>query len=190
MQVRVDRLRSQRLKCPAATVDQRLADRPRRLNPAILRELAIEIRLDIAARELGHLDVPEVREEVDLELAPHVGQAARPQALADLALVVLIGELRDRRHVALHVVRLQRRSPRTGEDLGGDQPRFVLGAGASHPLVAATDPNRLAWIAPAAEPHAVAHDALDVGVLADLAAGPSGHATRLLETRARAQLPR
>src|SRR3954454_22095702 len=123
MQVRGDRLRSQRRKSPAATVGQRLADRPRRLHPAILRELAIEIRLDIAARELGHRDVTEVREEMDLELAPHVGQAARPQALADLALVVLIGELRDRRHVALHVVRLQWRLPRPGEYLTGYQPR-------------------------------------------------------------------
>src|SRR3954451_24658725 len=190
MQVRVDRLRSQRLKCPAATVDQRLADRPRRLHPAILRELAVEIRLDIAARELRHLDVPEVREEVDLKLALHVGQAARPQALADLALVVLVGELREGRHVACDVVRLKRRRPRPGEDLTGDQPRFVLGAGPGHPRVAATEANRLAWIAATAEPHAVAHDAVDVGVLADLAAGLSGHATRLLETRARAQLPR
>jgi hypothetical protein len=48
--------------------------------------------------------VAEVWERVDLELSLHVGQAVRPQALADLALVVLVGELRDRRDVALDVL--------------------------------------------------------------------------------------
>jgi hypothetical protein len=89
VQVRVDRLGLQRLECAAATVDQRLADPERSLNPAILSELAIQVGLDVAAGERCHRDVAEVREQVDLELALHVGQAVRPRALADLALVVL-----------------------------------------------------------------------------------------------------
>jgi hypothetical protein len=59
--------------------------------------------------------------------------------LRDLAPVVLVGELRDRRNVALDVVGLQWRAPRPGKDLAGDQPRFVFGAGAGHPLLAATE---------------------------------------------------
>ena len=67
------------------------------LDPAVLGELAIEVGLDVAAGHLAHEDVAEVRQQVDLELALDVGQAALAQALADLALVVLVGELRDRR---------------------------------------------------------------------------------------------
>jgi len=104
VQLRVDRLGLQRLECAAATVDQWLADPERGLNPAILSELAIQVGLDVAAGGVGHWYVAEVWEQVDLELSLHVGQAVRPQALADLALVVLVGELRDRRDVALDVL--------------------------------------------------------------------------------------
>ena len=161
----------------AATVDQRLADRQRCLDPAVLGELAVEVGLDVAARQFGHGDVAEVRQQVDLELALHVGQAVRAQPLADLALVVLVGELRDRRDFALDVVGLQRRAPGPGENLAGDQPRLVLGAGTIHALVAAPEADRLGRVAAAAEPHAVAHDAVDVGVLADLPGRLAGHAT-------------
>ena len=122
---------------------QRLADRERGLDPAVLCELAVEVGLDVAARQLAHRDVTEVRQQVDLELALHVGQAVRAQPFADLALVVLVGELRDGRDVALDVVGLQRRAPGPGEDLAGDQPRLVFGACAVHALVAAPERDHL-----------------------------------------------
>ena len=130
VQVRVDRLRPQRLHRAPAPVDQRLADRQGCLDPAVLGELAVEVGLDVAARQFAHGDVTEVRQQVDLELALHVSQAVRAQPLSDLALVVLVGELRDRRDFALDVVGLQRRAPGPGENL----PRRVARPRGFEPL--------------------------------------------------------
>ena len=143
VQVRVDRLRAQRLHRAPATVDERLADRQGCLDAAVLGELSVEVGLDVAARQFAHGDVAEVRQQVDLELALHVGQAVRAQPLADLALVVLVGELRDRRDFALDVVGLQRRAPGSGENLAGDQPCLVFGTCTIHALVAAPEADHL-----------------------------------------------
>src|SRR3954451_8227117 len=175
VQVRVDGLRLQRLQRTAAAVGQGFADRQGSLDPAVLGELAIEVGLDVAARQLAHGDVAEMRQQMDLELALDVGQAARTQGLADLPLVMLFGELRDRRDVALDAVGLQRRAPSSREDLSGDQPCLVLGTRACHALVAAPETNRLGRVAAAPESHAVAHDAVAVGVLADLPCRLAGH---------------
>ena len=126
---------------------ERLADRERCLDPAVLGELSVEVGLDVAARQLGHDDVAEVRQQVDLELALHVGQAVRAQSLSDFALVVLVGELRDRRDFALDVVGLQRRAPGPGEDLAGDQPCLVFGTCTIHALVAAPEADHLGGVA-------------------------------------------
>jgi len=83
--------------------------------------------------------VTEVRQQVDLQLALHVSQAVRAQSLSDLALVVLVGELRDSRNVALDVVGLQRRAPGPRENLAGDQPSLVLGTCTIHSLIAAPE---------------------------------------------------
>jgi hypothetical protein len=77
VQVRVDRLRPQRLKRAPAAVDQRFADRKGGLDSTVLGELAVQVGLDVAARQFAHGDVAEVRQQVDLELAPHVSQAVR-----------------------------------------------------------------------------------------------------------------
>src|SRR5215211_7488728 len=102
---------------------------------------------------------------MDLELALHVGQAVCTQSLAGLAPVVLVGELRDRWDLALDVVGLQRGAPGSGENLAGDQPRLVFGARAIHALVATPQADHPAGVAAAAEPHAVAHDAVAGPVL-------------------------
>jgi hypothetical protein len=179
MQVWGDRLRPQRLKRAPAAVDQRLADRKGGLTPAVLGELAVQARLDVATRQLAHGDVAEVWPQVDLELALHVSQAIRAQPLADLALVVLVGELPDRRDVALDVFSLQPRAPRSGEDLAGDQPCLVFGTCTGHSLVAAPEVDRLGWVAAAAEPHAVAHHPVAGGVLADLPGRLAGHTSQI-----------
>src|SRR5262245_58122 len=105
---------------------------------------------------------------MDLELALHVGQAVRAKPLPDLALVVLVSELRDGRDFAVDVVGLQRRRPGPGEDLAGNQSRLVLGSGAGHAFVAAPEEDPLVRVAAAAEADAVAHHAVAVDVLADL----------------------
>jgi hypothetical protein len=58
---------------------------------------AVEVGLDVAARQFADGDCPEVRQLVDLKLAPHVSQTVRAQPLSDFALIVLISELRDGR---------------------------------------------------------------------------------------------
>jgi hypothetical protein len=126
-------------------------------------------------------------------IASHVGQAVGAQSLPNLSLVVLAGELRDRRDVGVDVVGLQWRCPCPGEDLAGDQSCLVLGAGAGHAFVAAADEDPLVGVAVAAEADAVAHHAVAVGVLADLprrspwhepeiATGGGERTTRLVRT--------
>lgn len=95
VQVRVDRLRAQRLHRAPAPIDERLADRQCGLDPAVLCELPVEVGLDVAARQLADGDVAEVRQQMNFELALHVGQAVGAQALPDFALVVLVGKLSD-----------------------------------------------------------------------------------------------
>lgn len=174
--MRVDGLRAQWLHRTPAAVHERLADRQRRLDPTVLRELSIEVGLDVAAREVAHRDLTEVRQQVNLKLSLHVRQAVRAEPLSDFALIVLVGELRDGRDGLLHVVGLQRRAPRPGEDLAGDQPRLVFGARTIHALVASTEADHLGRVAAAAKPHAVAHDAVASGVRQDLPGRLTRHA--------------
>jgi hypothetical protein len=188
VQLRVDRLRTQRLHRAPAPIHQRLADCQRCLDPAVLRQLSIKVGLDVATRQFAQGDLTEVRQQVDLELALHVSQAVRAQPLSHLALVVLVSELRDRRDVLLHVVGLQRGAPGPGQDLACDQPRLVFGAGTVHALVTAPEADHLGRVAAAAEPHAVAHDAVASGVLEDLPDRLAGHTLRFLQARASAQL--
>ena len=86
VQVGVDRLRTQRLHRSPTSVDERLADCERCLDAAVLCELSVEVGLDVAARQLAHDDVTEVRQQVDLELALDVGQAAWAESLSNFAL--------------------------------------------------------------------------------------------------------
>jgi hypothetical protein len=194
VQLRVDGLRAQRLHRPPAPVDERFADRERCLDPTVLCEFPIEIGLDVAAGELAHDDGSEVRQQVDLQLPLHVGQAVGAQSLSDLALVVLVGELRNGRDFRFDVVGLQRRRPGPGQDLARDQPGLVLGARARHAFVAASEVDPLVGVGVAAEADAVAHHAVAVGVLADLPRGSPWHgpqiatgegerAMRLVQTR-------
>jgi hypothetical protein len=62
--VRVDRLRTQRLKRAPAAVDQRFTNRKGGLDPAVLGELAVQVGLDVATRQLARSDVAEVRQQV------------------------------------------------------------------------------------------------------------------------------
>ena len=186
--MRVDRLRTQRLKRAPAAVDQRFTNRKGGLDPAVLGELAIQVGLDVAARQFAHGDGPEVRQQVDLKLAPHVSQAVRAQPLSDFALIVLVSERRDGRHFALDVVSLQRWAPGSGEDLAGDQPCLMFSACTIHALVAAPEVDHLGGVTAGAEPHSVAHDSVASGVLEDLAGGLARHALRLLHARTSAQV--
>lgn len=174
--MRVDGLRAQWLHRTPAAVHERLADRQRRLDPTVLCELSIEVGLDVAAREVAHRDLTEVRQQVNLKLSLHVRQAVGAQPLSDFALVVLVGELSDGRHFALDVVCLQRRAPGAVENLAGDEPCLVLGTSAIRALVAAPETDHLGRVAAAAKPHAVAHDAVASGVRQDLPGRLTRHA--------------
>ena len=155
---------------------ERLADCQRCLDPAVLCELSVEVGLDVAARQFAHDDVAEVRQQVDLELALHVSQAVRAQSLSDFALVVLVGELRDGRDFAVRRSRPSAAGSRSRRGSGWRSavPR-VRHVHDSCPRRCARGGSVSRRVAAAAEPHAVAHDAVAEGELADLPGRLAGH---------------
>ena len=189
VQVRVDRLRLQRLHRAPAPIHERLADRQGCLDPAVLGKLAVEVGLDVAARQFAHGDIGQVRQQVDLELALHVSQAVRAQPLSDFPLVVLVGELRDGRDFASRRSRPSAAGSRLPARIWLAISRASCSARRTiHALVAAPEADRLGRVPVPAEPHAVAHDAVAIGVLADLPGRLARHTSRLLQARASSQL--